>query len=248
MLRSAARMIGYRVSALDGEIGRCEDFLFDESQWRVRYLIVKTTAWLSGRCILVSPLELRKADWTSRRLVLEGSRECLRNRTSAGSYAAERASEPDSSESGAGSGPRQMLRAIKPLLGYGLQAEDRSVGLVEDLLVDDDTWSLPYLVVDSENWLEGRKMLVPGLWVSEIDRQLERAKVARPSSEIETSPNFDPTAPARSVKEFESGAWREPAAQSEITGPARLLPWHWVQSETWRTHGLKAALARIIQG
>ena len=38
MLRSAKELRGYVLQALDGEIGRSKDFLFDDQQWTLRYL------------------------------------------------------------------------------------------------------------------------------------------------------------------------------------------------------------------
>jgi hypothetical protein len=46
--------------ALDGEIGKVEDFYFADDSWTVRYLILKTGSWLFGRKVLISPLALIK--------------------------------------------------------------------------------------------------------------------------------------------------------------------------------------------
>src|SRR4051812_13882002 len=75
MLRSASKIFGYRLNGADGEIGRAVDLLFDDRAWMVRYLVIETGAWLDGRRVLISPLALRKGEWTSRRLVLDGTRQ-----------------------------------------------------------------------------------------------------------------------------------------------------------------------------
>ena len=58
MLRSIDSLKGYTLAASDGEIGKCADFLFDDRDWTVRYMVSDTGGWLSGRKVLISPLAL----------------------------------------------------------------------------------------------------------------------------------------------------------------------------------------------
>jgi hypothetical protein len=55
MLRSLRHSYGTKLSASDGEIGEVVDFYFDDQNWAVRYLVVDTGSWLSGRQVLISP-------------------------------------------------------------------------------------------------------------------------------------------------------------------------------------------------
>jgi sporulation protein YlmC with PRC-barrel domain len=63
MLKSVSRMKDLTIHASDGEIGHVEEFYFDDETWTIRYLIVNTGGWLSGRLVLISPMFLRQADW-----------------------------------------------------------------------------------------------------------------------------------------------------------------------------------------
>ena len=55
MLRSVKKLYGDKLGASDGEIGHVKDFYFDDQNWVVRYLVVDTGSWLSGRKVLISP-------------------------------------------------------------------------------------------------------------------------------------------------------------------------------------------------
>ena len=55
MLRSIKEIIGYDLLATDGSIGHVKDFYFDDEAWGVRYVVVDTGGWLSGRMVLLSP-------------------------------------------------------------------------------------------------------------------------------------------------------------------------------------------------
>jgi hypothetical protein len=52
-LRSLLGFIGYTVTALDREIGRVANVLVDNEPWEIRYVVVDTTFWRPGRCVLV---------------------------------------------------------------------------------------------------------------------------------------------------------------------------------------------------
>jgi uncharacterized protein YrrD len=56
-------LIGFSLKAVDGEIGRVHDFYFDDASWTVRYLVVRTGGWFSGRMVLIPSTELGKPDW-----------------------------------------------------------------------------------------------------------------------------------------------------------------------------------------
>jgi len=43
------------IEAKDGSIGRITDVLFDETTWKVRYVVVDTSRWLPGRKVLLAP-------------------------------------------------------------------------------------------------------------------------------------------------------------------------------------------------
>jgi sporulation protein YlmC with PRC-barrel domain len=63
-LRSMEEVIGYHIHANDGEIGHVEDFLMEEADWSIHYLVVDTKNWWPGKKVLVSPRSVTAIDWT----------------------------------------------------------------------------------------------------------------------------------------------------------------------------------------
>jgi sporulation protein YlmC with PRC-barrel domain len=55
MLQSIKQLLGDKLGASDGDIGHVKDFYFDDQNWMVRYLVVDTGSWLTGRQVLLSP-------------------------------------------------------------------------------------------------------------------------------------------------------------------------------------------------
>ncbi len=54
MLRRAKDLLGLAIRAKDGELGKVQDFYFDDQTWAIRYLVVDVGSWLFGRRVLVA--------------------------------------------------------------------------------------------------------------------------------------------------------------------------------------------------
>jgi len=63
-LRSSAAITGYHIHALDGEIGHVEDFLLDDEDWSIHYLVIDTKNWWPGKKVLILPRTVEEIDWT----------------------------------------------------------------------------------------------------------------------------------------------------------------------------------------
>jgi hypothetical protein len=68
MLTNATFLKGLAIHALDGELGTVEEFYFDDETWTIRYLVVNTGGWLSGRQVLISPISVLRVDWEKKRV------------------------------------------------------------------------------------------------------------------------------------------------------------------------------------
>lgn len=66
MLRDTKDLYGQKIAAADGEMGHVKDFYFDDETWVIRYLIVDTGSWLTGRLVLLSPYAFEQFDAGSR--------------------------------------------------------------------------------------------------------------------------------------------------------------------------------------
>jgi uncharacterized protein YrrD len=68
MLLKAKTLKGYSLNSLDGEIGKVEEFYFDDRHWTIRYLIANTGSWLTDRQVLISPYALGAVDEKAREI------------------------------------------------------------------------------------------------------------------------------------------------------------------------------------
>ncbi len=75
MFRTLTEIEGFKLDATDGSIGKCKDFLFDDRQWTVRYMVADTGGWLTGRKVLISPAAIQEPAWEEKRLPVDLTRK-----------------------------------------------------------------------------------------------------------------------------------------------------------------------------
>ena len=63
MLLAGTSLKGFAIHAEDGKLGKVSDFLFDDRTWKLRWLVVDTIGWLSGRLILLHPSVIGMPDF-----------------------------------------------------------------------------------------------------------------------------------------------------------------------------------------
>ena len=78
-LYSFSAMKGSELRALDGDMGSVRDFLFEDDEWNIRYLVADTGVWLPGRKVLLSPAALQDPDWSSGTIPVDLTRERIKN-------------------------------------------------------------------------------------------------------------------------------------------------------------------------
>jgi len=73
-LHSAREVRGYYIEAADGDIGHVEDFIVDDEDWAIRYMVVDTRNWWPGKKVLVSPQWIERASWHDSRVYVNLAR------------------------------------------------------------------------------------------------------------------------------------------------------------------------------
>ncbi|MDQ3624336.1 MAG: PRC-barrel domain-containing protein [Verrucomicrobiota bacterium] len=74
MLRPFNEIKNFALAARDGEIGKVKELYFDDQSWIVRYAVVDTGGWLTGRKVLIAPRSLGTIDQESKLIAVDLSR------------------------------------------------------------------------------------------------------------------------------------------------------------------------------
>ena len=151
MLHKVKDLQGDSILAEDGEVGSVDDLYFDDEGWDIRYLVVNARRWIPGRKYLVSPIAIDR----DQPLTLGGDIRVELTR--------EQISKCPAPASG------ENLRSSAEVIGCGIEARDGVVGQVADLVIDDETWEITDVLVDSREWLPGKLLLISPDVIDRID-------------------------------------------------------------------------------
>ncbi len=93
------------------------------------------------------------------------------------------------------------LRSARTVTGYAVDGGDDVLGHIADFIVDDETWAVRYLVVDTQTWWSGKKVLVSPQWAREISWKDEAIRTDIPRQVLKNSPEWNAHQPVN--REYE---------------------------------------------
>ena len=82
------------------------------------------------------------------------------------------------------------LRSTNDATGHNIQALNGEIGHVEDFVIDDETWAIRYIIVDTHNWLPGKKVLVATQWIERVSWGERKVFVNLNRETIKESPEY----------------------------------------------------------
>jgi uncharacterized protein YrrD len=242
MKRSIMSLTGHSLKGTDGEIGEVDEFYFDDVSWTIRYMVVKTGNWLSGRKVLISPKALIQPDWENENFPVNLTKEQIKNspdidtdkpvsrqneeelssyytwdnywggeRHGAGIFGSMPSqlyesgnSEPENIDHSAEetqSNNDPHLQSTDAIKGYTIHATDGEIGKVVDYILDDSNWKIDYLVVDTGNWLNSKKVLLATSWITQVKWDNELVVVNVTTNEVKNCPAYDSSEPINATGE-----------------------------------------------
>jgi len=211
MLRSFKDLLGFAIRATDGRVGTLSDVYFDDETWLVRYCVIDTGRWLTGRHVLAGSRPLSVLDSTRRELWVRLSRTEVRRSQAAGTdkpVSKQRSAAvmsslqrlvprrgPDSSalSSRIAASHDRHLRSCNAVLGHRLIGSDARIGWVDDYLIDDKSWSVRHLIVDTgDNVSAGPRVLVAPNCIDKISWADAAISVNLTRAAVATAPGYQP--------------------------------------------------------
>ncbi len=78
-LRSTRAVTGYHIETLDGPLGHVSDFIVDDHNWSIRYLIVETNEWFGSKKVLISPEWFERVSWSDSTVYLDVTRDAVKS-------------------------------------------------------------------------------------------------------------------------------------------------------------------------
>ena len=84
-----------------------------------------------------------------------------------------------------------MVHRLSLIQGFHVHASDGHIGHVDDFLLDESSWQVRYLVVDTSNWLGGKWVAVSPSSVTHVEWAKQNVTVGLTRDEIKASPSLE---------------------------------------------------------
>ncbi len=199
MLRSMKALEHYGVRAADGDVGHVADFLFEDTGWEVRYLVVDTGGLFSRQRALVPRSAFASVDYAANRFDLTLSRSSVeRSATLDAKLPASMRSERDGRAPGdppADHASAVHLRSARGITGYHVEATDGPLGHVRDLIVDDETWRVRYMVITTTEGWAGKAVVISPPWAERVRWVDRTVEIGMMRGALLASPEWSATTP-----------------------------------------------------
>jgi hypothetical protein len=232
MLYVGLALKDYAIEASDGRIGTISDLLFDDGTWKIRWLVVDTGSWLSGRKVLLHPSAVGEVDVARQVVAVKLTKQQITDSPStledqpvsqqmqanlydyygwdpmwggayfgAGALASPLVRTPFNSAGEERNADLQSirpddgdprLRSIAHVTSYHTHASDGTIGHVENFLIDDASWCIRYLVIDTSNWWIGQHVLLSPYAVKNIDWAEREIRLDVSREQVRASPTWGP--------------------------------------------------------
>ncbi len=119
------------------------------------------------------------------------------------------------------------LRSTHDVMGHNIQASDGEIGHVEDFIIDDETWAIRYLIIDTQNWRPGKKVLISPQWIERVSWSEKKVFVNLSREAIKQSPEY--TEESLLTRDYETGLHRHYNRQG-----------YWVEETTVKEHSYES--------
>lgn len=235
MLINAKALKGYSLKSLDGDIGSVSEFYFDDRFWAVRYLVANTGNWLTGRKVLISPYSLKMVHREAKEVLIDLTKKQIEESPSietqspvsneyegmyneyygypnywGGPYMWGGYPHVELERSKWGQPAvvahawDRNLRSTQQVTGYHISASDGGIGHVADFILD-ELWAIRYLVVDTTNWLPGKKVLIAPTWIENVSWGEQEVAIALTRETIKAAPEY--TEAALLTRDYEAALY-----------------------------------------
>src|SRR5215469_17944717 len=94
------------------------------------------------------------------------------------------------------------LRSVSDVTHYTIQALNEQFGHVADLILDDQTWTIRYLVADTRNWWPGKQVLLAPQWIAWMSWPEGRVYIDLDMETVKRGPEYDHSRPI--TREYET--------------------------------------------
>jgi sporulation protein YlmC with PRC-barrel domain len=219
MLHRLSELQGIPVQATDGIAGIVRDLYFDPDSWTVQYVAANTGIGPHGRLVLVPvanvlgvylyglvgngiAVNLTKkqiergltADThplisgLRKSLIFNNAQRVVRRVMHAGRQSPSVTTTDHHAE-------QPKLLNADAISCYGIDALDGEIGHVKDIMVDDNTWLIHFILISTRKWWPGKSLLIGVDHIHDVDEAESKVHLNMIRDAVRNAMKYDPYRP-----------------------------------------------------
>src|SRR5580658_3386584 len=92
-------------------------------------------------------------------------------------------------------GDDMHLRSGNEIMRYYVHASDGDIGHVQGLIVDEKSWAIRFIIVNTSNWWLGHNVIISPAWIDDVEWAESKLSIDLTCQAIKDSPPYDPKSP-----------------------------------------------------
>ena len=188
--------LGYKIKARSGVAGKVRDFVIDEQNWKIKYIVNQTGLWLKNRKVLI-PSQILRCDVKNKDKIIKFHLPVaviknfpdIEERPPVSLEQEQFLSQSADWLSGLKEGlingplPNEYVkdtlqyvkkstdnptRSFRELKKYSVHTKSGDVEKLDDLVFDPETWEVTHVIVKSKQLLKSVRILIAVDWITKI--------------------------------------------------------------------------------
>jgi hypothetical protein len=115
------------------------------------------------------------------------------------------------------------LRSCNTVMAYRIHASDGDIGHVKGFLLDEKTWAIRYMIVNTSDWWRGHDVLISPQWIEDVRWDDNKVLVSLTRDQVKNAPPYSADLPIHRGQEMglyehygRAGYW---ASEVELQNP-----------------------------
>jgi hypothetical protein len=211
----------YNITGLDGHLGQIDTCLFDDVSWKIIYFVIDTSNWLFENRVLIKPENIVTINMLEKKMITLISKQEIENSLDLDTinYATKQKDRQSEHKyvwpvpagkslefpsilkvekdydivSNIDHG--NHLRSSKAIFNYNLEAKDCDIGQINDIIINDQLWTVSYLLIETQNLLIDKSVLLSPNWIDKISWDQKKVILNMNIEKIANAPSYDQGSP-----------------------------------------------------
>lgn len=217
MLCDLSDFRGFKIIALNDQIGTVHDFYFSPDDWKAQYIMCDAGYKMTDRIIIFCREAIERIEFENRKVFLNLNKEKIFNSPFIGSddvvtkpfrkllheyygwsknWETEKFKKKESTRNKSGRKRTDVkfidgLNCTREIINQVILADHKELGLVKNLLMDVSNWKIVYMLISQFDTESGIKLIIKPDWITKFKAEKQKIQLVKSSDSVLAGPRVN---------------------------------------------------------